>query len=70
MCAEFAASTTSGTKAVNVWVFGRVIAIALTLNDLTIWVRLRKLFIMTNGACITVSCILHFPSSLEIQTHM
>ena len=49
MCDEFAAFTTFGTKAIYVLVFGRVVAIALSLNDLTIWVRLRRLFIMTNG---------------------
>ena len=45
MYAEFAALTISSTKSVAVWVF---VAIALCLNDLTIWVRLWKWFIMTN----------------------
>ena len=42
-----------GTKEVNVWVFGQVVVTTLYPKGLTIWVAMRKLFIMTNGACIT-----------------
>ena len=38
MCAKFALFTTSSTKAVFVWVFGRGRAIAFNQNGLTIWV--------------------------------
>ena len=53
MCAKFAAFPTFGTKGVNVWVFGQVVVTTLYPKGLTIWVAMRKLFIMTNGACIT-----------------
>ena len=36
MCDEFAACTILGIKAVYVWVFGRVVAIAFSSNYLTI----------------------------------
>ena len=53
MCAKFAAFPPFGTKGVNVWVFGQVVVTALYPNGLTIWVEMRELFIMTNGAYIT-----------------
>ena len=40
MCDEFAAFTTFGTKAVYVWVFGQVVAIALSPKGLTIGVAI------------------------------
>ena len=57
----FAAFTTFGTKAVYVWVFGQVVAIALSPKGLTIGVAIWKLFIMTNGACIT--SVMHIETS-------
>ena len=38
MCAELAAFICSGTRSVGVWVIYQVVAIVLSLNDLTIWV--------------------------------
>ena len=38
ICAELTAFISSGTKSVGVRLFGQVVAIALCLNDLTIWV--------------------------------
>ena len=49
MCAKFAALTIFDTKSVAAWVFDQVVAIALSLNELTLWVRLKGV----HGACIT-----------------
>ena len=60
--AEFAAFITFGTKAVNVWwVFGQVAAIALSVNDATIWVTLIMPFPSRNGSRLS---ILHFKGLL------
>ena len=41
MCAKFAALTIFDTKSVAAWVFDQVVAIALSLNELTLWVGLK-----------------------------